>query len=173
MNRDTTEILKVSIDDEFRVKLAMADRKEGWEIKGYKCNRTCSPDFNTELNELASYLAESNGLIIEIPKDAAKEIVKLVNRLNTKMMESITVRGVTFKGEGDDTSIVIDGNRKFLHTDADFKSPEIHLAGEVFGFEKEIAPILDSIVEEAKAYVFDGKGGLFEHEEKEKEAAEV
>jgi len=173
MNRDTTEILKVKIDDDWKVTLAMADRKEGWACKEWEGNRTCSTDLNTELNGLAEYLAKSNDMILEMPKGAVKEVVKLINRLNKKTMESITVTGVAFKGKGDNVSIVITGKRKFLHTGGALNSPNIHLAGETFGFENALNPILDRIIEQVKLYVFDGKGGLFEHEEKEKEAAAV
>lgn len=177
MKRESTEILKVKIDDKGFVFLDMQDTVMGWKSPNYESRRPCHSDLTDAIAQLNKYVAESNGMIIDIPEGSTKELVKFINKLNTKTRASVTATGVAIKGKGENVSVVITGKRSFLHTGGAMNSPNISLAGDTFGFESAIAPLLDAIIEEVKLYVFDGKGGLFgakaEEEEPEKEKVEA
>lgn len=161
MKKEHTEILKVKIDDAGQVDLQLLDRQSGWTWTG-TCNRVCHQDLPDALQELKKVMAKSNELLID-----SKE--KVAQQHNQRILDSITITGVSWKGDDENRAIVITGKRTVLHTGVAMNSPRISLNGDSFGFEGEALKPLAGIITEVQEYLFNMKGSLLEGSEEESE----
>lgn len=126
------------------------------------------------MDELKSYLAESNSLLIKPEKSnlspkrkevlESADVKKVLELLNAETVDSIKITGIAIKGDDDKMGINITGVHKTEFQGMAMNSPLISLSkdSDRFGFETTLIEIVNRIIEEARAYVIDRKSKQLE-----------
>lgn len=131
------------------------------------------PDLTDQLEELKTILARCYNIntidllrtspnLDQQEKEAFEIVASLIDKMALESMKKITVTGVNITGEKaegtDKRAIVITGKLYQANgSQIAMNSPRIKMNQDQFGFEDQVATIIEKLEEEVRAYIFDGK----------------
>ena len=131
------------------------------------------PDLTDQLEELKTILARCYNIntidllrtspnLDQQEKEAFEIVASLIDKMALESMKKITVTGVNITGEKaegtDKRAIVITGKLYQANgSQIAMNSPRIKMNQDKFGFEDQVATIIEKLEEEVRAYIFDGK----------------
>lgn len=147
-------------------------------------DRTPHPDLTKAIKALEPWLAQSNSLSVHrqemkmnaAQKKAWEKCSDILEMIDSNVLNSVEVSGISLSGDEKNRSVVITGNHKTGNTATAMNSPNIKLNGDTWGFEAGLKDAIDEIYLEARAYVLEKKSSQLQmafDEQKEEETAEA
>lgn len=173
MEKEQFELSTIKVDKEGRVVAKWREIiNEGDSVyadtKSIETPRICHPDLQEALENLRECLAKANGLyshrLISNMEPALREFmenksgVRILNKLDGIITESVEVSGVSLGGDLETGWCVITGKHKVHNTAVAMNSPKIKFNGETFGFEETLSGLVKNLVDEVYEYIFNAKG---------------
>lgn len=135
---------------------------------GKKTPRNAHEDLLNKLDMLSKYVAETNGMTTYKYLDKSKSVgAKLEEAIKTmsstfKDLEKETLRNIKFTeltitGNDENRSVVIKATNTYNESGIPVQTCSISLNRNKWGWEKELATLIDEILEEVKMFLFEGK----------------
>jgi len=148
-----------------------------------KDTRDPHPDLEKLIEGLKESLARTYNLlsfksldkIAETHKksEALKSVKELFKGLEDQILKDIEITGITLSGEENNRGINIQGVSRYNNEALAINSPRIRVDGSKWGFEVKLSETIEDIIEEVKAYLFEGKAKQLDMFAGEKESEEV
>ena len=131
------------------------------------------PDLTDQLEELKTILARCYNIntidllrtspnLDQQEKEAFEIVANLIDKMALESMKKITVTGVNITGdkaEGTDKRAIVITGKLYQANGSQIamNSPRIKMNQDQFGFEDQVAMIIEKLEEEVRSYIFDGK----------------
>lgn len=122
------------------------------------------PDLVSQIEILKPFLAKMWGYNYAVTVAESKEFkgsaknIDDMKRAYNEMLDSITVTGISVRGEGAKLAVLITGKRKiYKKIYQPMNSGLIKIEQKLYGFENDLEDIVPKIIEEVYEYLFNGK----------------
>jgi hypothetical protein len=130
------------------------------------------PDLTTRVDLLKNFVLRTHNFLMfqslekvvttAKTKEAIKTLESTFNALQEELENHVKVKGFSLSGSGDNLTIKINAENTHMSEKLTLDSPSIKIHGEKWKFEHDLKEIVEELIEEAKAFLFQGKAKQLE-----------
>lgn len=149
-----------------------------------KSTKEPHPDMKDALKELREFVASTHNMMPHKAlshlkatakvEESIKNLSAVFAEVENETLEKIKISGISLSGDENNRGVVIMAVNEFNKEKIALNTPLIRLAGDKWGWEVKLNDIVDSLINEASEFIFNGKAEQLEmdfgsEDEKEKE----